>query len=192
MIPIEDIDLNNPVFVWPNSPIAEWKRALLVRLGKMFDLKTLIETGTCMGDTVEAVRDHFQDVYSVELSPVFYKVCQEKFAGVPNVHLYFGSSDKELPTMIGLTTGPVLFFLDAHITGGPSASNGDQTVSEMRTIERMCPEALVVIDDIAPAMDDIYMSPDGAPIYVPEGWTGKYVHGELILHPGIYHIPERF
>src|SRR5271165_7194980 len=167
MIPIEQIDLNHPTFVSEYSPIAEWKRALLIRLGKMFDLKILVETGTCMGDTVETVRTHFEDVFSVELSPVFYEACKVKFARRVNVHLFFGSSDELLPEIIAKTKGPLLFFLDAHSTGGHSAANGDQTVSEMQTIAKLCPDALVVIDDVRPGPNGTYMAPDGA-VHVPE------------------------
>lgn len=192
MIDIRDIDLNNPMMVREYSPIAEWKRALLVRLGNLFGLKTLIETGTCVGDTVETVREYFEDIYSVELSHTFYNTCTAKFARCPNVHLFFGSSDQVLPHMISQSKGPVLIFLDAHITGGASAGNGDQTVSEMQIIEKLCPDALVVIDDIYPGPDNTYLSPDGPTIYVPNGWTTKFLHGELILHNGTYNIPERF
>lgn len=192
MIPIEKIDLNNPTFVREYSPIAEWKRALLVRLGKLFDLSVLVETGTCMGDTVETVREHFRDVYSVELAPKLYEICQQKFARRPNVHLFLGSSHEQLPRMIDKTTGPVLFFLDAHITGGISMGNGDVTVPEVHIIEKMSPDSLIVIDDIAPGPNGTYLSPDGATIYVPNGWTTKFLHGELLLHNGTYHIPERF
>ena len=192
MIDIKDIDLNNPIMVWENSPMAEWKRALLVRLGSLFGLKTFIETGTCVGDTVETVREYFENIYSVELSRTFYDTCVERFGKWPNIHLFFGSSDQTLPHMISQTTGPALFFLDAHITGGSAAGNGDQTVSEMQIIEKMCPNGLVIIDDIYPGPDGTYLSPDGATIYVPAGWTTKFLHGELILHNGSYHIPERF
>jgi hypothetical protein len=188
------IDLNNPVFVCPFSPQAEWKHALLIRLGQLFNLPTLVETGTCYGGTVEAVRNSFKDVWSIELSPVFYEASSKKFAGIPNVHLFFGSSGEMLPSVIERTTGPLLFWLDAHLTGGPeapSANNGDQTNAELDAVVRLRPDSLVVIDDVQMGADGTFYGPD-APIVVPSGWQTRYLSGELALHAGGYNIPERF
>src|SRR3990172_4976535 len=129
------IDLNNPIFVGPWSPQAEWKRALLTELGRRFNINVLVETGTCWGDTVEAVRQHFVHVYSVELSVIFYESAEKRFAGVDNVHLFFGSSGRYLDKLLEqVPAGPILFWLDAHVTGGPSADDGDQVNDELRTI----------------------------------------------------------
>jgi hypothetical protein len=191
MIDIKDIDLNNPIMVRDYSPLAEWKRALLVRLGELFNLPTLIETGTCVGDTVETVREHFKDVWSVELSSHYYEIAKKRFANITNVHLVFGSSGETLPSIIDNTTGPLLFWLDAHVTGGDSVDNGDQIESEIRTISRMRPNSLIVIDDTFPDKGG-YGAPDISPIVPPEGWKMHFLSGVLLLHAGSYQIPERF
>lgn len=40
--------------------------------GRAFELSTLVETGTYLGDMVEAQRRSFREVWSIELSPTLY------------------------------------------------------------------------------------------------------------------------
>jgi len=184
------IDLNNPEFVAPFSPAAAWKRALIVHLGGFFNLRTLVETGTCWGDTVGEVRHAFTDVWSIELSPTFYNHAKNRFADDPHVHLIFGSSGEMLSSIIEQTTSPLLFWLDAHPTGGPSADNGDQAPLELDIIARMRPDSLVLIDDVRPEGNG-YASP-GSHVIVPDGWQTRFLSGVLALHAGGYAIPEKF
>lgn len=187
------IDLNNPRFVSEWSPEAEWKRALIIELGRRFSINTFVETGTCWGDTIESVRFHFKQVYSIELSPTFFLSAEQRFSHIKNVHLFFGSSSKVLKNVLRqISNGRVLFWLDAHVTGGPSANDGDQLKGELETISEMCPDSLVLIDDVKPNSDGSYLGPD-APISLPEGWTAKFLSGVLIVQRGErYFIPERF
>lgn len=183
------IDLNHPVFVAYLSPQAEWKRALLIELGRRFNLPTLIETGTYLGDTVGAARSHFTDIWSVELSPTLHASATRRFANNPDVHLICGSSGEELPAIVAQTTGPLLFWLDAHITGGQSAGNGDQIARELDVIQSMRPNSLVLIDDVKPGAHGGFDAPD-APIAIPDGWQTHFLSGVLVLHAGSYVIPE--
>src|ERR1017187_9575424 len=183
-------DLNNPVFVAEFSPEAEWKRTLLIACGRRFGLTNLIETGTCWGDTVASVRPFFEQVYSIELSPKFYESAKSRFENDQHVHLYFGSSRLTLESVLkDAPAGPLLFWLDAHVTGGPSADDGDQVNPELYIIQRDRPESLVLIDDVRPHGLTGYIAPDG-PITIPNGWTAKFLSGVLALHTGGYDFPE--
>lgn len=177
-----EIDLNNPVMGGPFDPEAKWKRAMIIHLGNLFNLRTLIETGTSTGDTIEAVKSRFDSVLSVELSVPIYEATKRRFATASNVHLFFGSSGETLPLMIAQTQGPLLFWLDAHGTGGQSVDSGDQIPMEFNAIRLHRPESLVLIDD---------MGPDSV-AYAPPGWEARFFHGMLMLHAGNYDIPERF
>lgn len=185
-------DLNNPVFVAPYSPEAEWKRTLLIDFSKRFNLDTFVETGTCWGDTVEAVIPYFRQIYSIELSPVFYHSAVRRFQHQRHVHLMFGESKRTLEdTLHQITTDRILFWLDAHVTGGPSADAGNQVPSELAIIDRLAPNALVLIDDVKPDRCAGYEGPDGQ-LGIPDGWHCTFLSGVLILHRGTYEIPERF
>ena len=76
------IDINNPVFVREYSPQAEWKGALISNLGKRFNLCTLVETGTCHGDTIQRVRKDFKEVWSVELCQEYFNIASKRFSAL--------------------------------------------------------------------------------------------------------------
>ena len=187
-------DLNNPIFVGEYSPEAEWKRTLLIDFGKRFGLNTLVETGTSHGGTVMECIPYFQEIYTIELEPSLVAKATKRFAEFANVRVIAGSSGEKLSELLDTLGGrPVLFWLDAHLTGGVSASNGDQTTPELAAIAEKSPQSLVVIDDVKPpsAVSGRYEAPD-APVVVPQGWTTIFLHGELVLHAGGYDIPEKF
>ena len=183
------IDINNPVFVREYSPQAEWKGALISNLGKRFNLCTLVETGTCHGDTIQRVRKDFKEVWSVELCQEYFNIASKRFSGDPGAHLIFGSSSEMLPGIIKQTQGPLIFFLDAHVSAAGSADDGNQVPLELQIIQALRPDSLVLIDDVVPdatgyAVNDAHLS-------IPESWTAKFFHGELVVHDGRYIIPER-
>lgn len=184
------IDLNNPAFVSHLSPEAQWKRALITYFAKAFNLKTFVETGTCWGDTVEAVRQNFDDIWSVELSTIFFNRAVERFAHISNVHILFGSSGEILPSILSQIKSTPVIWLDAHLTGGPSAGNGDQVSAELNAIVKFRPDALVLIDDVKPNGEK-FEAPD-ATVIIPDGWKTKFLSGVLVLHDGRYTIPEKF
>jgi hypothetical protein len=173
------VDLNNPTMVFWQSPHPHWKCALLIHLGKLFNLRTFVESGietpfsnfylSLAGDTISAVRHSFTDVWSIELPPVLYRKCSERFAGMPNVHL-LGSGGEMLQSVISLTSGPLLLWLDTH------------AATELDIISRLRPDSLVLLDNVKAHDSHV----------IPNGWQTKFLHGVLILHAGGYHIPERF
>lgn len=187
------IDLNSPEMVSYMSPHAEWKRELIRTLGRRFSLPAFIETGTCWGTTVGAVIGTFKEIRSVEVEESFHKFAYKKYCAEPSVRLYFGSSSELLPYMIEDTPSrPILFWLDAHITGGTTINLGDQVASELAIIDRLAPDSLVLIDDVKPNENgDGFVGPD-APINPPLGWQAFFYSGVLALHKGGYNLPARF
>ena len=182
------VDLNNPEMARPFDPSAAWKRALIKHLAKLFSIPTLVETGTSWGDTIEDVRESFESVWSIELSPEMFHHAAGRFSKVENVYLTFGSSGQVLPSVIRSTRGKLMFWLDAHPTGEGSADNGEQLPMELAVISKMRPDSLVLVDDVKPG----FCGPSGAQICIPDGWHTKFLHGVLIVHAGGYDIPERF
>ena len=58
--------------------------------------EVFIETGTYLGDTVQAMLGVFESVYSIELSPELYKQALTRFAEESRVKLLLGDSSRKL------------------------------------------------------------------------------------------------
>ncbi len=103
------------------SPPHGTKRRILNDYAARYGLRTLVETGTFLGDMVERMRGTFAQVHSIELSETLHRRAQARFAGVSNVHLHQGDSAAVLPALLSTQHAPCLFWLDAHYSGGPTA-----------------------------------------------------------------------
>ena len=128
------------------------KRIQILEYAKKYDCRTLIETGTNRGDTVEAVRDSFRDVYSIEIGPNLYKAAQRRFINAQNVHLRLGDAREVLPNLLSdLILGRVIFYLDAHFQYDDDSPAGKATETstpvEIDVISQLRPGSLVLIDD---------------------------------------------
>jgi hypothetical protein len=148
------VDLNNPEYEALWVPNCKWKHAFLIYLGQRFGLKTFVETGTHYGGTLKAMQPHFDQLYSIELSDHWYQHAIGMFWDVRNVCLIQGDSAIELPQLFKrLPNGPVLFWLDAHYSGGDTACAAEDPLAvEVQTIIRTRPDALIVIDDMKPGL----------------------------------------
>lgn len=102
------------------------KQRVLLEHSRRFDLRVLVETGTYLGDMVEATKRDFDHVYSIELSPDLYRRGEERFRRDANVELILGDSGRELGALIPRLPGPALFWLDGHYSAGITAM-GDKT-----------------------------------------------------------------
>jgi len=90
-------------------------------LKKYFN-NVFVETGSGDGSAIQiAANAGFREIYSIELSPVWYKHCQQKFKVFGNVKLIFGDSRFALEQVINKIHEPITFWLDAHCSGGETA-----------------------------------------------------------------------
>jgi hypothetical protein len=121
-------------------------------IAKLASSRTFVETGTYLGETVNAMRHIFERVYSIELSEELHREAVRRFSGCSNVFLVQGNSAEklqEVPLASGDTTP--IFWLDAHWSGGNTARSIENTpiVSELRAINARCIERqIVLIDDL--------------------------------------------
>jgi hypothetical protein len=77
-----------------------------------------VETGTYQGDTLDIVINNgFKNIYSIELSDVFYYNCIKKFLKNQNVKLFKGNSRYDLHKIISNINSPITFWLDGHWSG---------------------------------------------------------------------------
>jgi hypothetical protein len=92
-----------------------------------YRLDTFVETGTYLGDMIWGVRRTFREIHSIELEPSLYQRAVKRFRGERHVHLYQGDSAELLGDIVARLTGPALFWLDGHYSGGITAKGQLQT-----------------------------------------------------------------
>jgi hypothetical protein len=120
-------------------------------LGKRSGAKTLVETGTYLGNTAMRASYVFDKVITVELSPDLYRQASSYLIKRKNVECIEGDATKVLPEVMarpGLEN--VLVFLDGHFSGGDTAL-GDMQEPACLEIEMLGKHrdklAAIVVDD---------------------------------------------
>lgn len=99
----------------------EIKQVIIEYYKKIYGYKILVETGTYMGDMVEAQRTNFEKIYSVELSTEFWKRAVIRFKKYPHIKIVQGDSGKVLHSLTKDLTIPAIFWLDGHYSAGHTA-----------------------------------------------------------------------
>ena len=90
------------------------KREVIDYYRELYKPKIMVETGTFFGDTVEAFKNKFEKVISIELSKELAEKASKRFGGDENVTILQGDSSKVLPSLLAEIKSPVLFWLDGH------------------------------------------------------------------------------
>lgn len=111
----------------PFPPPHMVKQRMLRGLSKRYGLKIFVETGTCYGDMVYAMKASFDTIYSIELSKNFYDMAKRRFSGMENIKLIYGDSGKELGQVMSKIDQPALFWLDGHYSDGMTAKGEKDT-----------------------------------------------------------------
>ena len=68
------------------------KQRIITEYARQFQLDTLVETGTFLGEMVYAMRNKFRRIYSIELDSVFASRAQSIFASQPHITILQGDS----------------------------------------------------------------------------------------------------
>lgn len=127
-------------------------REFVLGLRDTFGLKSFVETGTYLGDTLARLSDDFDELYSIELSPDYYARSSARFAGQANIRLINADSTSGLETVLGrLSKERALFWLDAHYSGGDTAKGESNTpvTSELRAVlSQSQRDDIILIDDL--------------------------------------------
>jgi hypothetical protein len=115
-----------------------------------FSIVTLVETGTFYGDMVNAQKNIFRNIFSMELDENLAKKAQKRFAGDKHIKILQGNSRDLLQEVIKQVSGPCLFWLDAHFSGGITARGDVETpiIQELTCIlDNRTEEDVILIDD---------------------------------------------
>ena len=145
------LKLSRAIFHWPPRPgTFEEKCSLITRFRKKHDLQNLVETGTFQGDMVEAQRENFRTIITIELGDQLHEAAVRRFAAFKQITVLHGDSGKMLPEAISRIEGPALFWLDAHYSKGVTARGDEETpiLKELTLIAgRRQARDVILIDD---------------------------------------------
>ena len=108
----------------PVPPPPPVKQAIVKDYQRRFGLRVFIETGTFAGDMIDAVKQHFARIVSIELDPGWHARAVERFRSDKHVSLLQGDSGVRLREVLASLTEPALFWLDAHYSG-PLTARGE-------------------------------------------------------------------
>ncbi len=134
------------------SPPAAVKQKKVTETAKEHFISHMVETGTYMGDMVAATRNIFFRIDSIELNKDFYNKAQQRFKSDRHIHLWQGDSPDILRSLVKEFDHPILFWLDAHYSGGQTArseENGDTPIGKELEIlfSFWNPKSVILIDD---------------------------------------------
>lgn len=121
---------------------------------------TFIETGTYVGDGVQAALNAgFKKVISIELAPVHYNICKNRFVFNTNVDILFGDSRLLLPDILKTYNTDILFWLDAHCSGGETTGDGVEATVEKELMilkDAKIKNFTLLLDDMNQDLIDLY------------------------------------
>lgn len=113
--------------------------------------KYFVETGTFLGDMIEAMRYEFEELYSCELVPFIHDLAKKRFQNVKNIHLILGDSTFALPNIMEKIDAPAIFWLDGHYSGGDTGwsdvNGGCPIYDEIKTVFNSPYKHSIIIDD---------------------------------------------
>ena len=131
------------------SPHLVKQRAVL-EYARRYGLRVLIETGTYYGEMVAAMKNHFDEIHSVEYDSRLAERAQKKFAHHRHIHIHQGDSQQVVPEVLRSLGRPALFWLDAGYYGWAGTQGDKQRLtSELEAILRHPVAGHVILMDDA-------------------------------------------
>jgi hypothetical protein len=136
-----------------NKPLpapSVYKQAVIRAYAQQYGISTLVETGTYLGQMVEASLPHFSEIHSVELSEELHANAVRHFKSHKQVKLHQGDSGTVLPKILKRLRKPALFWLDAHYSEGVTAKGDTNTpiVEELEALlSHRIKQHVILIDD---------------------------------------------
>lgn len=94
------------------------KQSVITEYQEKFGCSVFIETGTYLGDMVEAQKRRFKKVISIELGVKLAENAQKRFRNDKHVAIVQGDSSKMLALVLAEIDEPAVFFLDGHYSSG--------------------------------------------------------------------------
>jgi|SRR3989344_110421 len=144
--------------------------------------RVFIETGTYHGKTTFGALRDFSTIHTIELSEEWYQKAVKQFGGYKYVHCHHGDSATVLKELLPSIDEPVLFYLDAHHSGGTTAMGQDQNplLRELPLIGQRKYQDIIFIDDLAQIGKSGTMGTEGHPFYPPTQFDWRDINKESI------------
>lgn len=102
----------------PLPPPHQVKQQVIEEYRILSGNKIFIETGTFLGDMIEAQKKNFDMLYSIEVEVSLWQNAVKRFAGQKHIHIVNGDSAKLLPQITKQLDAGAVFWLDGHYSGG--------------------------------------------------------------------------
>lgn len=133
----------------PSPPPHIVKQKAIEEYGKKYGIDILVETGTYLGDMVEAKRNDFKKIYSIELSEKLFHKAVKRFKNYPHIKILQGDSGVVLNKLMLELDKPALFWLDGHYSGGITALGAKEcpVPEELEIILQNSLSHIILIDD---------------------------------------------
>lgn len=133
----------------PAPPPHLVKQRMILRQARRHNTSIMIETGTLFGDMVEAMKDHFDQLFSIEISHELATKAKQRFAGNDKIRIIENDSAVALKSLVPEIRHPALFWLDGHYSGGNTGKGEKDTpiMEELATIYASDLDHIVLIDD---------------------------------------------
>lgn len=124
------------------------KHRVVKKYAEAFGIKTFIETGTFHGDMLNATKNIFDGIISIEFSNDLSYKAQKRFVNDKKISIFCGDSAILLPQIIQNIKEPCIFWLDAHCG---HAAKETPIIEELETVFKHSKESkinhVVLIDD---------------------------------------------
>lgn len=145
------IKCSRTIFGWPPSPSTFLQKETLIRRkAQEHGIKVFVETGTFLGEMIDAQREHFQKLITIELGQELFDAARTKYADDPHIQLYQGDSGTKLQEVVQELREPALFWLDAHYSQGVTSGGGEAApiIKELSCLtSRTRYKDVILIDD---------------------------------------------
>ena len=108
-----------------------------------------IETGTYTGDTIFALEPHFNKLYTIEFSELYYNRTKNIYSG-NKINFILGDSSIVFESLLPNITDKCIFFLDGHWSSGDTGHSQkdcplDEEITHINNL--FINDAIIIIDD---------------------------------------------
>ena len=169
-------------------PLADFALHMKLRCGLMH----LVETGTYQGASTSWAAEHFERVDTVDIRQDFLEQARTACADAPNITWHIGDSRSILPKLVAETSGPTLFWLDAHNASHLFGDGPDDcpVLDELYSVLSSPHPHVVMIDDahcfIPPVPHDAAVWPE---IWQIKASARRWGYSVCVAHDVIAVVP---
>ena len=102
------------------------KRAILKTTAERFRANVFVETGTFLGDTPWFFRNHFSQIFTIEVQPDYASLAANRFSRFNNINVIEGDSAIRLIDIVVQIQDRALYWLDGHYSSGTTGSGKNE------------------------------------------------------------------